>query len=153
MPRAKKTMAGQPGQAVQAVTGQTYGDARRQENLQRAMPAPKVQSSMSVQSQARPQMPQTQMPSQPSTSTEQTPVARPRLDQQQVVERLQNVSGILTAPDDRPNLPVTDGLSTGPGRGPEALRTVPNRSGQIFRQLSAQTGDPIFAELAYKAGF
>lgn len=139
MPRAKKTNIGAPAQKIEPIKGQTYGDGVRQESLQKAMPAPNMQA-MQAPAVA------TAAPTAPQQPT-------PRMSEQDMMNKIRSVGGILSAPDDRPDLPITDGLSTGPGRGPEALTQIPNRTGQFFRQLSVQTGDPIFAELARKAGF
>lgn len=148
MPRAKKTNVGAPAQKIDAIKGQTYGEGVRQESLQRAMPAPNMQA-IAPQPTAAP-MSQSAPVTTAATPTQQQ---APRMTQEDVVNRLRSAGGVLSAADDRPDLPVTDGLSTGPGRGPEALMRQPNRSGRLFRQLSIQTGDPIFAELAHKAGF
>jgi hypothetical protein len=141
MPRARKTTGGQPGQPVQAVTGQTYGDAKIQETLQKAMPAPNaiqpIASSLPVQQVEQP-------PSNPNAA--QT-AARP-VD---LMSILQGQGGILRAPDDRPSVPITDGLSTGPGRGPEALG-ISNSLQRTLSSLANRTGDPYFLELAAKAG-
>lgn len=62
--------------------------------------------------------------------------------------------GLLGAPTMRPGEPVTHGLTSGPGAGPEVLGNMaPNLSqiGDFYRKLSAATGDPYFAELAQRA--
>lgn len=61
-------------------------------------------------------------------------------------------TGILKGDTTRPNEPITAGLSRGPGPGPEALGlTNGSPTGDLFRRLSAATGDPFFADLAAKA--
>ena len=150
MPRAKKTIAGAPGQKVQAVTGQTYGEGIRQENLQKAMPAPNAQ----IQQRPIP-APPTAPASEGQTSTEAPaqPVAQPpRLLFEEAMQSVRGSGGILRAPDDNPALPVTDGLATGPGRGPEALMAQ-SHLGNTLRRLAVQTSDPIFRELASKVRF
>lgn len=141
MPRARKTPAGQPGQPVQAVSGQTYGDAKIQENLQQTMPAPNIRPQI-------PAPPSTQQSQQPSTPSSPEQVSAPPID---LASILQGQGGILRAPDDRPSIPITDGLSTGPGRGPEALG-VANSLQRTLTALANRTGDPYFLELAAKAG-
>ena len=146
MPRAKKTAMGAPAQKIEAITGQTYGDAKQQEMLQKAMPAP---NQMAAPSPTRPQTsPQQQQPQEVS----QAPTARPRLSLAEAMQRISGSGGLLTAPDDNPDLPVTDGLPSGPGRGPEAL-TYGSTLGNTLRMLANQTGDPIFTELASRARF
>ncbi len=59
----------------------------------------------------------------------------------------------LLAGSQLPNQPVTAGLSSGPGVGPEGFagqsRTPLART---LNQLAERTGDPVFARLARKAG-
>lgn len=142
MPRAKKTAQGSPGQPVQAFAGQTYGEGERQEELQRSMPAPNVEEV----SAPRP----TPVQSQEVSETGQ-PQQRSRTSFTDVTAALQGMGGILRAPDDKPTVPITDGLPTGPGRGPEALQRS-TQLGNTLRRLAMQTNDPIFAELASKIG-
>lgn len=142
MPRAKKTAQGSPGQPVEAFTGQTYGEGARQEELQRSMPAPNVEQA----SAPRPPSTQPQAVSESAQSQQ-----RPRASFADVTAALQGMGGILRAPDDKPTVPITDGLSTGPGRGPEALQRS-TQLGNTLRRLAMQTNDPIFAELASKIG-
>lgn len=138
MPRAKKTLAGGQGQGVKPVTGQTYGAAKTQQMLQEAMPAP-----------AAPQMKAPTPAPQPQQSQQQPMAARP--NPQDILSQLRGQGGVLTAPDDRPNVPITDGLATGPGRGPEAFSTrSPLKS--TIETLAMQTGDPIFYQIAAKLG-
>ncbi len=138
MPRSRKTAAGTPAQPVQAMTGQQYGRAREQEALQQAMPVPAVPA---------PTVPSVQQ--QPATQVEAAPQPRPRMAPEEAMAFLSGMGGILTAPDDNPALPVTDGLSTGPGRGPEALQNQ-TTLGDTLRRLSLQTNDPVFMRLAAK---
>lgn len=147
MPRAKRTAQGAPGQMVQAIQGQTYGEGKRQEALQRAMPTPNVQAEQ--QSSAQFSTP-VQTGPQNTQSEEVTPV-RQRASFQEITSALQGAGGLLRAPDDRPTVPVTDGLPTGPGRGPEALQRS-TQLGNTLRRLAMQTNDPVFSELASKIG-
>lgn len=141
MPRAKKTIGGAPGQKVEAIQGQTYGMGVQQEDLQRAMPAP----NESVQTQPAP------TDSTGNPPEQATPV-RPGLSFQEAMQRVQGAGGVLSAPDDNPSIPITDGLSTGPGRGPEALNNA-SALGNTLRRLALQTGDPVFNELVSKVRF
>jgi hypothetical protein len=141
MPRAKKTPQGSPGQAVQAIPGQTYGQGKQQEALQKAMPAPNVQAST----------PSARPTAQPTQQMEAPQPVRQPVSMAEISNALQGMGGVLREPDDRPTTPVSDGLSVGPGRGPEALQRT-TRLGNTLRRLAMQTNDPIFTELASKIG-
>lgn len=135
-------MGGAPGQPIQAIQGQTYGKGVEQEALQRAMPAP--------------QEPTSTIAEPVNARTEETPAlaipAQPRLSFEEAMQRIRGTGGILRAADDNPSIPITDGLPTGPGRGPEALMAN-SHLGNTLRRLATQTGDPIFRELASKVRF
>lgn len=141
MPRARKTMAGGQGQPAVAFTGQTYGEGKKQEELQRAMPAPKVEQSTAP----------SRSPEPVDVPVEDEMPARQRMSPEQAMQFISGQGGLLTAPDDKPNVPVTDGLPTGPGRGTEALRGT-SQMGNILRRLGMQTGDPTFMQIAAKIG-
>lgn len=137
-------MDGMPGQPVQAVSGQTYGEGVRQEALQRAMPAPKQPGIIPP--------PPTRAEQSASEAEPETQAIRPRLSFEEAMQQVGGKGGILALPDDNPSLPVSDGLATGPGRGPEML-TANSTLGNTLRRLANQTGDPIFRELASKVRF
>lgn len=89
-----------------AVPGQGYGIAGQQRAAQRAIP----------------------MANGPTMPANQPPAAQqpPNND---LMSQLQSFNGpgeslSLTRPSERPNEPVTHGLPTGPGAGPEALQGV-----------------------------
>lgn len=140
MPRAKKTMSGETPQKIQAVTGQTYGEGVQQEALQKAMPTPQVNSP-------------TATPPSVSQTAEQESGQQTRqpMSFDQVAATVRGAGGLLTQPDDRPSLPVTDGIASGPGRGPETLGRS-SQLGNTLRKLALQTNDPVFVELATKVG-
>lgn len=56
----------------------------------------------------------------------------------------------LTGATRRPMEPITAGLSTGPGAGPEVLRTG-DRTARTLRLLASITGDAAFDQLAEQA--
>jgi hypothetical protein len=58
------------------------------------------------------------------------------------------MAGGLNAETARPNEPVTHGLSTGPGAGPEILGGPQSPAGDLMRRMSLETGNPMWAELA-----
>lgn len=60
--------------------------------------------------------------------------------------------GLLGMPSERPSEPVTAGLSTGAGPGPEAIR--PEVKGPVtttLERLAASSGDPVIAAMAATA--
>lgn len=137
MPRAKKTMAGMQAQPIGAITGQTYGEGVRQENLQRSMPSPSE--------------PTMRASSQPQVETQaETPTQMPRMSLADAMASITGSGGLLREPDANPTVPVTDGLPTGPGRGPE-MSTYGNPLGNTLRRLARETGDTVFVELASRA--
>lgn len=56
----------------------------------------------------------------------------------------------LTAPSERPNEPLTHGLPSGPGAGPEALAVPPrpSRTSDVLQTLASTSRDPMWADLA-----
>ena len=52
----------------------------------------------------------------------------------------------------RPNEPVTAGLSSGPGPGPEAISRGTTPLSRTLANLAARTGNENYARLARKAG-
>ena len=142
MPRARKTMAGQPAQKINAIKGQEYGQGVVQEKLQRAMPAPATQTKTPP--------PQ---PSQPTPAQEVAPAPRPRLDPAALRQHLQGMGGILRRPDDRPDQRFDVTITDPAARINMGFAPPVNRLGEQMRELSRRTGDPTFADLAAKAGY
>jgi len=140
MPRAKKTPMGAPAQPVGAITGQTYGEGVRQEELQRMMPAPAAPSiqSPTPKPQANNNTGQTNVPQQSQVSMAD------------VMSRIAGSGGLLKQPDQNPTIPVTQGLPVGPGRGPQ-MNPMNNPLGDTLRRLARETGDNVFIELASRA--
>lgn len=146
MPRAKKTLSGERGQPAKPITGQQYGRQVEQQRLQQAMPAPQANVPLPTPT------PQAQQ-SAPDVATGSAPTQQPQgPDMGALMAQLKGMGGALNAPDDQPNVPFHTGLSTGPQTN-SMVQSVPviNRTGQLLRDLSMQTGDPIFATLAAKA--
>jgi hypothetical protein len=54
----------------------------------------------------------------------------------------------LNAPTDRPYEPITHGLPTGAGGGPEVLQRRTNTTSMQLKQLAASTGDNAIADMA-----
>jgi len=146
MPRAKKTMSGAPGQGVQAVQGQTYGDGVAQERLQQAMPTPNAQ--------AAPIPMRPPAPAEPAATPSPQQPARQPMSIEDVRQMVSGLGGTLRAPDDQPSVPFTQGLPSGPGiSNPYISPRKQHRSKEMMYRLSEITGDPIFAELAEKSGY
>lgn len=146
-PRPGGPRAGQPGQAyanrtdlnterslpVRAVPGQTYGQVQAQTEAQRAVPmAPSPQPS-GLPAPAAPGGPS--MPALPPTPP--------------------GAAGPLTRPTERPLEPVTAGIASGPGPGPEALPPPPAAAtakvSALLAAAAASTGSPTLSNLAARA--
>ena len=141
MPRTARptTQRGAPAQPISATPGQVYGAGVEQMAMQRVMPAPNMQSPAAGIPQGAPPAPSAAGPVDPARVMA-------------LAAGLKEQTGLLTAPTQRPNEPITAGLSRGPGPGPEILAAPSGSpSGDILRRLSQSTGDPQWAELARKA--
>jgi hypothetical protein len=139
MPRKRKTMSGDDAQNIGSVPGRRYGEGVAQQQMQQAMPAPDRSGAPVAPAGAA--MPPEAMP----------PQAAPPVDVQQY---LSTHNPALLSGTQLPDQPVTAGLPTGPGPGPEVLgmlkATTPLR--RYLEELSAQSGDPTFRRLAERAG-
>ena len=144
MPRARKTMSGDRAQSIKSVPGQRYGEGVEQQALQRNLPAP-ARNDVPSPSTGASALP----PSAGAPVTPPPPAADPAMIQQYLAQHRPNLLGGTQMPD----TPVTDGLSSGPGRGPNALmenaRTPISR---MLRQLAADTGNPKWQRMAERAG-
>lgn len=154
MPRkARTTMSGEKAQAVSPVAGQMYGAGVEQAALQRAMPAPQARSASS------PATPNAVPPTAAAGPNEPPMPSGPSRDDQfrlamQAAQQMKGQPGLFNQPTDRPGEPVTTGLASGPGAGPEVLGTRGgNPTAQTLRRLSQLVGDPYFDELARRAGY
>jgi hypothetical protein len=142
MPRARKTLTGAPARPNVPIAGQTYGAGVDQQQLEASMPTPARQAA-APNPQPQPQPQQQQAPQQQPYDHQAALAAASQLSDQ---------TGLLKGDTNRPNEPITAGLTRGPGPGPEALgMTRGSPTGDLFRRLSAATGDPFFADLAAKA--
>jgi hypothetical protein len=151
MPRARKTQSGAQAMTTQQVPGQQYGKGVEQVALQNAMPAPQAPSVASPLPQRGPQ------PGSPTPAAGAVPPTAPSaasapIDPMAAFAALKDKVGVLNGSTTRPMEPVTAGLSTGPGAGPEVLGLAKGSPlGDTLRRLSSELGDPMFAELARKA--
>ena len=147
MPRGKKrtTQSGADAQSVKSVPGQRYGEGVEQQQLQRNMPAPDLASEGVPTGGPPPEMMETVGPPV-------MPSAPP--DPAQVEQFLGANKPQLLSGTQMPQVPVTDGLSGGPGRGPEALvqaRAV-TPIARYLQNLARDTGNKKWAYLAERAG-
>lgn len=108
-------------QPARAVPGQTYGQAGAQLAAQQAIPLPGPGASAQAGMQQPP----------PAVSPGQ--------------------HGPITAPSNQPSQPITAGLPTGPGPGPEALAPPPDTTINILRGMYAQNPSPDILSLITEA--
>jgi hypothetical protein len=165
MPRnaKRKTQTGYPAQAVKSVPGQRYGEGPAQQALQRALPAPQVvgenlkgaRAASAAAGQAagvgwgaarelKSKFDDGDIPNGAVQASEQDLMA--------IAARMQGRAGLLRQPTMRPAEPITAGLASGPGPGPEALQ-APRGSptADVLNRLADLTGDSYLRDLAQRA--
>ena len=135
MPRAKKTASGAPAQKIEAIKGQTYGEGLVQKQLQQSLPAPNMVANAPTASSGG------ATPAQVDVPQEDVQTKQP-MDLTAMKSQLQGQGGVLFAPDDQPDVP----FNTQP-----TMQQRNNKLGAIMRELSAKTGDSIYAYLADKS--
>ena len=116
----------QSAEPVTVAKSQNYGERAQQQAAQRAVPIAGPQAAQSAAQaapQASPSAPPTQPPTPPAQSFPPAPPQGP---------------GVLPwmHPTARPNEPVTAGLPTGPGPGPESMTGI----GAIVANQAAEQG-------------
>lgn len=140
MPRRRKTQSGADAQDIQSVSGQRYGEGVAQQQMQKAMPAPNTRNEIPTGGVAAPQQ------EQPLAAA--PAVARPVMNPEDYLNSIPK--GLLR--NGQTAGPVTSGLSSGPGPGPEALTqyigTSPMR--RTVQTLYQRTRDPIFLDMLNK---
>jgi hypothetical protein len=145
MPRAAKprTMTGAPAQPIGAVAGQEYGMGVAQMDLQRQLPAPNVQASSSP------------APPQAAAVPPQTAPGVPEqlaLDPMAAAAAMQGGPGLFQMPRTSTR-PLTEGLPSGPGAGPEIMGpSAASPLARTMQLLSERTGDSFFTDLARRNG-
>jgi len=140
MPRRRKTQSGADAQNIQSVAGQRYGEGKAQADMQRMMPAPDVRENV-VPSVQTPQQPAAQ---QRPTFIQQAANAPMRRDPASVLADMPK--NILREPSSRP---VTSGLPSGPGAGPEALERFQTMSPmrRTLEQMYKRTSNPVIKRM------
>lgn len=135
MGKNSKRTDGGPAQALSAPTGQGYGERKAEISSERIAPLG-----------AKAPLPKPAAVSAPSAGD-------------QSVQMPQYQGGAFNAPSERPNEPVTAGVASGPGPGPEAL-SLPNAQGvqpgtgamaQMLQRMSATDTTGVLGQLLTSA--
>lgn len=139
MPRKHRTQSGADAQKIESVEGQRYGEGIDQQEMQRLLPAPQNRQTTASPVAA------------PTAPPGQVPAGAPPVDLGALLG--QAPIGLLSGTQ-RPDQPVTAGLDSGPGGGSELLGGMRPTSpmSRTLRLLSQRTGDPIFRDMADRAG-
>jgi len=152
MPRTAKpqrqTMTGDKALPIEAVAHQEYGKGVQQMDMQRALPAPNM-SPMPTP----PASPALVAPTPTQVQAESVSAAPPSPPSAvEAAAAMQGGPGLFHLPRTSPH-PLTAGLPSGPGPGPEMLGpTAVSPLAQTMALLSQQTGDPFFINLARQNG-
>lgn len=123
-PNANRTDLLAPPAPIARIPDEPYGEQAQQVAAQRQIPGA---GGPGLPANVGPQGPGAGMPLSPPQTGQGGPGP---LGHDQIAALLQQHAnrvpegGILNRPTDRPNEPVTQGLSVGPGRGPEILKGV-----------------------------
>lgn len=143
MPRKRKTMSGADAQNIPSTAGVRYGEGDDMQELQQGLPSPNTAGTVGAGGTVpAPQAPQGEpvLPGQPPD---------PALVQQFLS---QNQPALFKQGTQQPDVPLTDGLASGPGRGPEAMALDRTPTSRFLRQLASDTGNPKWRRLAERAG-
>lgn len=136
-------LARQPSLPARVATGQTYGKAKSQLDAQRTVPM------------ARPSVPLASSPTAGAPGQSFPPPPGPGAPVQSPIPP--GGFGDIHRPTERPFEPVTTGISSGPGAGPEALPPGPsnpttnNNLSSLLAQVAQQTGSAAVRALAMHA--
>lgn len=139
MPRKRQTRSGADAQKIASVPGRRYGEGVESAQLQAAMPTPSAPTAPTAPTSAVPQEPAMVAPAPP-------------VDPAQIQAFLQQNRPALLSSTRRPEQPVTAGMASGPGPGPEIIGRSSTPLARYFQQLSAQTGNEKWRRLAERAG-
>lgn len=141
-----------PTQPPQAPNAQAYGMRGDQMAAQRAMPLP--QSAPPPLSKDIPTGPPAGPPgAPPAAPPAAAPPAQINPEDPTLLALAQQFDPGITplgAPTEFPNEPITAGLSTGPGPGPEIFQNPARnqRAAQVLRMLAFSSGDSNFGDMA-----
>lgn len=152
MPRTRQTRGGDRAQRIESVPGQRYGEGVEQQAMQRQLPAPNRRDMPVVPDAVSAAAAQGAPPAGPTPGG---PPPGPMAPDPAMIQQLLASAprDLLHAPTD-PGIPITAGLGQGPGPGAEALGQFQpsTQLSRFLRNLHQQTGDPLFARLAERAG-
>jgi hypothetical protein len=142
MPRKSKTESGKPAQPGPRIPPQTYGEGVEMNRMTANMPIP---------DRVTPALPPG--PAAPLATGQEPPQPpQPPPDLMTLARQMPGGDGMLRMPSTRPQEPITAGLASGPGAGPELMGSPGQpRFVTLMQQLSAELGDPYYAELAMRA--
>jgi hypothetical protein len=135
MPRAKKTRSGDRAQQIKSVAGQRYGEGVAQQEMQRAMPAPNRAASST--------------PNVPARRMSERPAPRQPQSLDQVAQLMQALpKGTMRQPTGNER-PVTHGLPSGPGAGPEVLSPYTTRVPGLraVEMLARVSDNPLYKDI------
>lgn len=137
MPRKRKPPApgdqgGYGAQPARAPTGMGYGEHQASIEAQRSLPLARVVPPAGTNGPTAPPDPAQRL----AAAVEAAKRMRP--------------PSPLSGPTRRPNEPITAGMASGPGPGPEVLRNG-DRVARTFRMLAELTGDATFSQLYEQA--
>ena len=127
-------MGGYGAQPAAAPTGMPYGAHQASIESQQALPLARVVPTGGTNG---------------ASGAPEPPNAAQRLQAAVEAARRMRPPAPLTGPSQRPGEPITAGMATGPGPGPEVLRTG-DRVARTFKLLAEVTGDAAFDELFEK---
>jgi hypothetical protein len=145
MVRARKSNGTEPGadqganvQPVRVPTNQPYGARQASEQSQATLPLPNA--------------PRPGGGSQPSSAGAPAAGVDPMQAMLAAAQNMPPPGPPLNAPSARANEPVTAGLSSGPGPGPEVLNIPKKKSiADTFSDMGAVDGDPALLEMSDSA--
>lgn len=135
MPRARKGT-----QAVAAAPGQAYGNGIDQINAQKAVPLPDTRTPLAPVASNSPGV----------VPSAQPAMGPPPMSPFAAGMGMAPSPSLLTQPSARPGEPVTAGLASGPGAGPEALSGVGANLSAMLRTIAQATGDSYFDTLSQR---
>jgi|DEB0MinimDraft_4_1074332.scaffolds.fasta_scaffold33967_2 hypothetical protein len=140
MPRRRKTQSGADAQNIESVAGQRYGEGKAQADMQRMMPAPNSRES----SMPSPQMQQPTAPDPRPTLVQQAASGPAQRNPAEILAQMPK--NILREPSSRP---ITSGLPSGPGVGPEALERFQTMSPmrRTLEQMYKRTSNPVIKRM------
>jgi hypothetical protein len=152
MPRKRKTMTGADAQSIDSVEGQRYGEGVEQQQLQETLPAPERGTEIAAPTAAGPSSAPAPGGS-PGGPSQGGPPAVAGVDPAAIQQFLASNQPRLLGGTASPDEPITAGLSSGPGAGPEVLAMGRSTTplARYMRRLAQETGNTKWQHLAERA--